>query len=90
LRIKGSMPTVLACAQCGMQLWAALTPVDPHRLAKRRMATFGPWSHAMAVNPVVAIVFLLVFLVLALTALFRAKPDDIPKLFKSFWRWFGK
>jgi len=44
----------------------------------------------VTVSPVVAIVFLLVFLVLALTALFRAKPDDIPKLFQSFCRWFGK
>ena len=44
----------------------------------------------MTVSPSVAIVFLLVFLVLALVALIRAKPDDIPKLFQSFWRWFGK
>jgi hypothetical protein len=48
------------------------------------------WSRAVSVSPVVAVVFLLVFLLLALTALFRAKPDDIPDLFRSFWRWFGR
>jgi hypothetical protein len=50
----------------------------------------GTWSLAVTVSPLVAIVFLLVFLVLTLVALFRAKPDDIPTLFQSFWRWFGK
>jgi hypothetical protein len=54
------------------------------------MAKPGTWSLAVTVSPVVAIVFLLVFLVLALVALFRAKPDDIPRLFEGFWRWFGK
>jgi hypothetical protein len=44
----------------------------------------------VTISPLVAVVFLLVFLVLALTALFRAKPDDIPELFRNFWRWFGK
>jgi hypothetical protein len=39
---------------------------------------------AVIVSPVVAIVFLLVFLVLAPVAVFGAKPDDIPKLVQSF------
>lgn len=48
------------------------------------------WRRAVTVSPSVAIVGLLVFLILALVGLIRAKPEDIPKLFRGFGRWFGK
>jgi hypothetical protein len=44
----------------------------------------------VTVSPLVAIVGLLVFFVLALVALVRARPEDIPKLFRGFGRWFSK
>lgn len=44
----------------------------------------------MTVSPVVAIVTVVAFFVLALIGLIRARPEDIPKLFRGFGRWLGK
>jgi hypothetical protein len=44
----------------------------------------------VTVNPVVAIVTVLACFVLALVGLIRARPEDIPKLFRGFKHWFGK
>ena len=44
----------------------------------------------MTVSPVVAIVTLLALLTLALVALIRAQPADIPKILRQLTRWFTK
>lgn len=44
----------------------------------------------MTVSPDVMIVTVMALFVLGLVALIRARPEDIPKLFRGFGRWFGK
>jgi hypothetical protein len=44
----------------------------------------------MTVSPAVAIVTIVALFVLALVGIVRARPEDIPKLFRGFGRWFGK
>lgn len=44
----------------------------------------------MTVSPAVAIVTVLALLILALVALFRARPDDIPKIVRQMTHWFTR
>jgi hypothetical protein len=42
------------------------------------------------VSPLVAIVAMGCLLVFGLVVVFKARPEDLPKIFRSFTRWFGK
>jgi hypothetical protein len=44
----------------------------------------------VTVSPAVVIVTVLALLILALVALLRARPDDIPKVVRQLTRWFTK
>lgn len=51
-------------------------------------AVYAERSQAVTVSPTVVIVAMLCLLVLGLAAIRRARPEDIPKIFSSWLRWF--
>jgi hypothetical protein len=44
----------------------------------------------VTVSPLVAIVAIGCLLIFGLVVVLRARPEDLPRIFKSFTRWFGK
>jgi hypothetical protein len=44
----------------------------------------------VTVSPLVAIVGMLCLLIVTLAIVSRARPEDLPKIFETFRRWFGK
>jgi hypothetical protein len=57
---------------------------------RRFRALIVPLGGRVSVSPSVAIVTVVALFILALIALLRARPEDIPKILRAVTRWFGK